>query len=297
MENIKLCNDCPRRCNVNREAGFGYCKSTNTLRVARAALHMWEEPCISGDDGSGAIFFSGCNMQCVFCQNKDIATGEVGKDISINRLAEIMLELKDKNANNINLVTPSHYVNQIVDAIDIARKEGLSIPIVYNTSSYEKVETLKKLDGYVDVYLPDCKYYDDELAVKYSKAPGYYGIAIKAIEEMLNQTGKPVFDDNNMIQKGVIVRHMVLPGHTKDSCNVIKGLYEKFGNSIYLSMMSQYTPLEHVKEYAKINRRITTREYDKVLNYALDIGITNGFFQDMDVAKESFIPEFNLEGV
>ena len=293
----ELCNDCPRRCNVDRNIHKGYCRSGNTVKVARAALHMWEEPCISGKNGSGAIFFSGCNMQCVFCQNKDIASGEIGKEITIERLAQIMIELQDKNANNINLVTPSHYVNQIVEAIKLAKRDGLSIPIVYNTSAYETAENLKKLEGLVDVYLPDCKYYDDELAVSYSKAPEYHSISLKVIAEMLRQTGKVVFDEDNIIKKGVIVRHMVMPGHTKDSKSVIKAIFEEFGADVYVSIMSQYTPLKQVENYPELNRRITTREYDKVLSYALDIGLVNGFFQDMDVAEESFIPLFDLEGV
>lgn len=293
----ELCNDCPRRCNVDRSTRRGYCRTSNTVKVARAALHMWEEPCISGENGSGAIFFSGCNMQCVFCQNKEIASGEIGKEISIDRLAEIMIELQEKSANNINLVTPSHYVNQIVEAIKLAKTQGLNIPIVYNTSAYETEENLKKLEGYVDVYLPDCKYYDDELAISYSKAPRYHDIAVNAIAEMLRQTGKAVFDDNNLIKRGVIVRHMVMPGHTKDSKAVIKALLDKFGTDIYVSIMSQYTPLKQVENCPELNRKITTREYEKVLSYALNIGLVNGFFQDMDVAEESFIPLFDLEGV
>jgi len=291
------CRECPRECGVNRNDSNGYCRVTNRIMVARAALHMWEEPCISGQNGSGAIFFSGCNMQCVFCQNREIATGKKGKEITVQRLADIMLELQQKGANNINLVTPSHYVNQIVEAIKIAKAEGMHLPIVYNTSSYEKVETLKKLDGYVDVYLPDCKYYDDELAVKYSNAPHYHEVAMAAIEEMVRQTGGISFDSNGIISKGVIVRHLVLPGHTKDSMAVIKAIHDRFGDEVYLSIMSQYTPLKHVEGFAELNRRITAREYDKVVNFALENGIENGFIQDMDVAKESFIPDFDCEGV
>lgn len=290
------CALCPRECHINRNERLGYCRVGNDVMVARAALHMWEEPCISGEEGSGTIFFSGCNMQCVFCQNRDIANGKIGKAISIERLAEIMLQLQDKRANNINLVTPSHYINQIADAIILAKDMGLKIPILYNTSSYEKVEALKKLEGLIDIYLPDCKYYDDELAMKYSKAPGYHQISMDAIREMLRQTGPCVFDEKGMILRGVIARHLVLPGHTKDSKAVIKSLSENFGSDIYISIMSQYTPLgcDHIPE---LNRRITSREYNKVLDYAIELGIDNGFFQDMDVAEESFIPDFNYEGV
>ena len=296
-ETTAVCRDCPRECGVDRNNSIGYCKTGNNLLVARAALHMWEEPCVSGENGSGAIFFSGCNMQCVFCQNRDIATAEKGRQITVSRLAEIMCELQQKGANNINLVTPSHYVNQIIRAIELARTNGMELPIVYNTSSYEKVETLKKLEGYVDVYLPDCKYYDDNLAVTFSRAPGYNKIAMDAITEMRRQVGTVSFDSNGIIQKGVIVRHLVLPGHTKDSMQVIKGLWESFGHDIYISIMSQYTPLKHVEGYQELNRRITAREYNKVVDYALELGIENGFFQDMDVAMESFIPSFDGEGV
>lgn len=292
-----VCIDCPRKCGVDRDYSLGYCRSSNVLKVARAALHMWEEPCVSGTEGSGAIFFSGCNMQCVFCQNKEIAHAENGKEITVNRLAKIMLELQEKGANNINLVTPSHYVNQILPAIDIARANGLGLPIVYNSSSYECVDTIKKLEGYVDVYLPDCKYYDDNLARNYSKAPNYHSISIKAIAEMVRQTGKVSFDSRGIIVKGVIVRHLVLPGHTKDSIAVLKSLYENFGSEVYISIMSQYTPLKHIEEYPQLNRRITAREYNKVVDFAVETGIENGFIQEMDVASESFIPRFDCEGV
>lgn len=292
-KDIVKCNLCPRRCNIDRAVNKGFCGSSNEIRIARAALHMWEEPCISGFEGSGAIFFSGCNMKCIFCQNSDISCGGVGKAISVNELADIMLKLQSDGANNINLVTPSHYVNQITEALILAKESGLHIPIVYNTSSYEEVDTIKKLDGLVDVYLPDCKYFDDDLAARYSKAPGYFAIAIKAIDEMLRQTGSCNFDENGMIRKGVIVRHLVLPGHTKDSQNVIKRLLERYGNDIYISVMSQYTPLkEH--EYANLNRRLTKREYMKVVDFAIDEGLVNGFMQQMDVAKESFIPPFEI---
>lgn len=291
-----ICNECPRKCNIDRAKGVGFCSVTETIRVARAALHFWEEPCISGENGSGAVFFSGCNMCCVFCQNKEISEGKIGKDISEERLAQIFLELQEKQANNINLVTPSHYVNPIIRAIDIAKNQGLSIPIVYNSSSYESVETLKKLEGYIDVYLPDCKYYDDEPAIRYSHAKNYHEISLKAISEMLRQTGKAVFDEKGIIKKGVIVRLLVLPGNTVDAKNVLRSLYENFNDNIYVSVMNQYTPIKGVP-FPELKRRVTKREYSKVLDYALELGIVNGFMQEGDVAKESFIPAFDLEGV
>lgn len=292
-----ICNACPRQCNIDRSEHTGFCGVSDNIRVARAALHFWEEPCISGSEGSGAVFFSGCNLQCVFCQNREISRGKVGKDISAERLCEIFFELQEQGANNINLVTPSHYVNQITKAVEKARARGLSIPFVYNSSAYENVETLKRLEGYIDVYLPDCKYYDDELAVRYSKAPGYWNTALAAIEEMLRQRGKTVFDERGMITSGVIVRHLVLPGHTLDSKNVIRSLHERFKDDIYISVMNQFTPLGGLENYPELNRRVTPREYKKVLDYAIEIGIVNGFMQEGNVAKESFIPAFDLEGV
>lgn len=298
MENKKeICSLCPRECNVDRDNGkTGYCGVGNTVKIARAALHMWEEPCISGSEGSGTVFFSGCNLGCVYCQNRDISRGQRGKEITIEELAEIFLKLQSEGANNINLVTPSHYVNQIIRALDIARLDGLKLPIVYNTGSYEKVETLKKLEGYVDIYLPDCKYYDSERAKKYSNAPDYFETAIKAIEEMHSQVGSPEFDENGIMKKGIIVRHLILPGGTKDSKKIIKYAYDRFGDDIYLSIMSQYTPMGSsvMEKYPELNRKITKREYERVIEYALNLGIENAFIQEGDVAEESFIPDWNL---
>lgn len=258
---------------------------------------MWEEPCISGDNGSGTVFFSGCNLRCIFCQNSQISRGMIGKDISVKRLSQIFFELKEKGANNINLVTPTHYSDQIKKAIIMAKDEGLDLPIVYNTSGYESVETLRTLDGLIDVYLPDCKYHDEELAIRFSASPKYHEIAMHAIAEMLRQTKKCTFDDKGIIKSGVIVRHMVLPGHTKDSIRVIDSLYETFKDDIYISIMSQYTPIKEIKEYPELNRKLTKREYQKVTDHALMIGITNGFIQDGEVALESFIPMFDCQGV
>ncbi|NLK97110.1 MAG: radical SAM protein [Epulopiscium sp.] len=292
------CTLCPRNCHVDRIKGQkGYCKTTHELIVARAALHMWEEPCISGDRGSGTVFFSGCSMGCVFCQNYKIAQGLRGKKIIVERLSEIFLELQEKNAHNINLVTPSHFVPQIVQAILISRKKGMTLPIVYNCSGYEKIETLKLLKGYVDIYLPDLKYYSKEISKKYSNCEDYFSYASKAIVEMVQQVGEPVFDGNGMMTKGVIVRHLTLPGCLEDSKKIIRYLYETFGDKIYISIMNQYTPMEPIKKYPELNRKITENEYEALVDYAIHIGVENGFIQEGDTASESFIPEFNEEGV
>jgi len=260
---------------------------------------MWEEPCISGAEGSGAVFFSGCNLGCVFCQNHEISTGMAGKEISIERLADIFLMLEGQGANNINLVTASHYVPQITEAIKLARTKGIGIPFVYNTGSYEKLETIKQLDGYIDIYLPDCKYYDNARAVKYSKAPGYFDFAFNAIKEMYRQVGAPEFDGKGLMKKGVIIRHLILPEGKRDSKAVLQRLFEEFGNDVYYSLMSQYTPMEQVdgKAFPELTRKITKREYDAVVDYAIELGMENAFIQEGDVAKESFIPAFDLSGV
>ncbi len=295
---LSACSICPRECKVNREGGKkGYCKESAELYVSRAALHMWEEPCISGEEGSGAVFFSGCAMGCVFCQNHQISDGKVGKLISIERLSEIFLELQQQGANNINLVTPSHYVVQVIKALKLAKAKGLTLPIVYNTSGYEKKETIESLEGYVDIYLPDFKYMDDALATRYSKANGYSAYAKEAIAEMVRQTGPAQFDERGIMTKGVIVRHLALPGAEEDSKAIIKYLYETFGDTIYISIMNQFTPLEGVKEYPELNRTITEEEYDALVEYAIDLGVENGFIQEGETAKESFIPAFDYEGV
>jgi putative pyruvate formate lyase activating enzyme len=270
---------------------------TSELIVARAALHMWEEPCISGEEGSGTVFFSGCSMRCVYCQNHNIAIGKAGKRVSIERLSDIFIELQDKKANNINLVTPSHYVPQIIEAIRIAKDKGLQLPIVYNCSGYEKIDTLRILNGYVDIYLPDLKYMAVEPSLKYSNCTDYFSTAAEAIREMVRQVGEPVFNNRGMLRKGVIVRHLSLPGYLKDSKDIIKFLYKTFGDSIYISIMNQYTPLASVDKFPELNRRITRREYDKLVDYALNLGVENGFIQEGETATESFIPEFNQEGV
>ena len=298
MENtMSNCNLCARHCNIDRSTDkTGFCKMTEEIRVARAALHMWEEPCISGEEGSGTVFFSGCSLRCVFCQNNTIANGDTGKSITIERLSEIFLELQEKGANNINLVTPTHYVPQIIKALDLARSNGLHLPIIYNTGSYDTVDTIRLLDGYVDVYLPDLKYVSNELSARYSHAKDYFTIASAAIAEMYRQVGPPQFE-NDMIKKGMIVRHLVLPTHTKDSKAVIRYLYETYGDNIFISIMNQYTPLPPVSAYPELTRTVTASEYDSVVDYAIDLGVENGFIQEGETSKESFIPPFDLEGV
>ena len=297
IKELNVCKICPRECGVNRNLGqIGYCKEDSKIIAARAALHYWEEPCISGEEGSGAVFFSGCNMGCVFCQNENISHGKLGKEISIRRLADIFFELKEKGANNINLVTPTHYIPQIREAILIAKKEKLNLPFVYNTSSYEKVESLKTLEGLIDIYLPDLKYYSNEISMKYSKAKDYFSYATKAIEEMVRQVGTPRFEDE-LMTRGVIVRHLLLPEGLKDSKKIVKYLYETYKDKIYISLMSQYTPMEGVLNIPPLNRKVTKKEYDKLIDYAIELGVENGFIQEGETASESFIPPFNCEGI
>ena len=292
------CNLCPRMCNVNRHTGTGYCLMTDRLKVARAALHMWEEPCISGERGSGAVFFSGCTLRCVFCQNYKIAAAKVGKYITVDELADIMLRLQNNQANNINLVTPTHFLPQIVIALQQAKNQGLSIPIVYNTGSYESPEALRHLDGLVDIYLPDLKYFSPELSAAYSHAPDYFEIACAAIAEMYRQVLDPVMDpDTGLMQRGMIVRHLLLPGQAKDSKKILRYLHETYGDHIYISIMNQYTPLPQVADIEALNRTVTPEEYDRVLRFAERIGIEQGFRQEGSAACESFIPEFDERGL
>ncbi|MBQ7904057.1 MAG: radical SAM protein [Oscillospiraceae bacterium] len=294
---MNVCNICPRNCNVDRTVKTGFCSMPQTVKISRAALHMWEEPCISGEKGSGTVFFSGCNMKCVFCQNKEISTGGFGKEITVERLADIFLELQAKGALNINLVTPTHYTLQIIQAVKLAKAKGLKLPIVYNTSSYEKVETIKLLAETVDIWLPDFKYMDNAAAARYSKAADYVQYAQAAIDEMVRQQPQCVFDDDGIIQKGVIVRHLVLPGQVQAAKDAIEYLYNKYGDSIFISIMSQYTPCTDLADYPEINRKITQDEYDEVVDRAVEIGVENGFLQEGESASESFIPPFDLEGV
>ena len=298
MNKYENCLLCPRKCGINRSTGqTGVCGVSSEIKVARAALHYWEEPCISGKRGSGAVFFSGCSLHCVFCQNREISDGKEGKVISKERLSDIFIELAGKGANNINLVTPGQYIPDIVWSVNDAKSRGMKLPIIYNTSGYENVTELKLLEGIVDVYLPDFKYMDSTLSARYSRAKDYPSVAKQALSEMVRQQPDVVIDDaTGLIQKGVIVRQLLLPGHVNDAKAVLKYLYDTYHDHVYISMMSQFTPIA-LKDYPEINRTVTKREYERLVNYALEIGITNAFIQEGDVAKDSFIPAFDCEGV
>ena len=298
MNKYENCLLCPRKCGINRRTGqTGVCGVSSEIKVARAALHYWEEPCLSGKRGSGAVFFSGCSLHCVFCQNREISDGKEGKVISKERLSDIFIELAGKGANNINLVTPGQYIPDIVWAVNDAKSRGMKLPIIYNTSGYENVTELKLLEGIVDVYLPDFKYMDSTLSAMYSRAKDYPSVAKQALSEMVRQQPDVVIDDaTGLIQKGVIVRQLLLPGHVNDAKAVLKYLYDTYHDHVYISMMSQFTPIA-LKDYPEINRTVTKREYERLVNYALEIGITNAFIQEGDVAKDSFIPAFDCEGV
>lgn len=296
-ENTEACRLCPRNCGADRAGGqTGFCKVTDRIKVARAALHMWEEPCISGTTGSGTVFFSGCNIGCIFCQNKDISRGQNGIEIDPERLVEIYFELRDKGANNINLVTPTHYALQIRDSIIEARSRGFDLPFVYNTGTYESEEIVEELKPHIDIWLPDMKYFSPELSTKYSGCPDYFEVASRALAVMVRDTPCE-FDSEGMMKRGVIVRHLVLPGETADSKKMLRYLHETYSDSIYISVMNQYTPVNNLPQYPQLMRRVTREEYDRVLVFAERIGIEKGFMQDGEVALESFIPAFNNEGV
>lgn len=298
MKLLEKCNLCMRNCNVNRNKGVkGLCNSTNNIRIARAALHFWEEPCISGENGSGTVFFSNCNLKCVFCQNYEISSEGFGKEINIDRLADIFIELQEKGANNINLVTPTHFVPQIIEALKIAKNNGLDLPIVYNTNSIDTLDTIKALNGYIDVYLPDFKYFEDKYSMKYSKIKGYSKNVIDVIDEMIKQVGAPKFNKDGIIEKGVIVRHLLLPGLLFDSKKVVDAIYNNFGDNVYISLMNQYTPMHNAKMYPEINKSINEKTYDVLIDYALSIGIKNGFIQESGTNSKEFVPDFNNEGV
>lgn len=292
MELLKSCMLCPHKCGVNRYKSVGVCGASNKLKVAYYSLHEWEEPVISGDKGSGTIFFSNCNMKCIYCQNKKISTGGYGKVISNKRLGEIMLELQERGAHNINLVTPTHYVPQIASVLHKIKDKELKIPVVYNTSSYENVGTIMMMNGLVDVYLADLKYYDDNLSLNYSHCKNYFEIATMAIDEMYRQVGKFVLDDNGIMKKGLIIRVLVLPGHVDDAKKIIEYVYKTYGDDVLISIMSQYTPVNHCI-YNNLNRKLTKDEYDEIIDYALDLGITRAFMQEGEAAEESFIPNFD----
>lgn len=294
----EICNQCPRHCGVSRNNKVGYCGVPEQPKVAKACLHMWEEPCISGTRGSGAVFFSGCNLKCIFCQNYDISQNNYGKVISIDRLQEIFVELINEGAHNINLVNPSHYTVAIRQALLALKQQGqLTVPVVYNSNGYETIAALKKMEGLIEVYLPDLKYFSEKTSFKYSKAQDYPEVSKKAILEMYNQVGSPVLDVTGIIQRGLIIRHLILPGHIKESINVLNWISENLPKSVYVSLMSQYTPYYDADKFPEINRPITRNEYEKVVNHLYKLGLEQGYIQERLSADIKYIPDFNLKGV
>lgn len=289
------CTICPRRCGADRTKTPGFCGATDRIKVARAALHMWEEPCLSGERGAGTVFFSGCQLGCVYCQNRAISHGEAGAEITRERLVEIFFELAEKGAHNIDLVTPDCYIPDVARAIREAKDNGLALPFVCNCSGYETVEAIKTLGGLIDVWMPDLKYLDEDIARKYSAAPDYPEVAKAAVDAMVGLRPECVFDENGMMIKGVLVRHLLLPGCLEDSRNALKYLYSRYGNGIWYSIMSQYTPPDGMER--PLDRRVTSREYDALIDFACGIGIENAFIQEGGAAEESFIPQFDCEGV
>ena len=291
---LECCTICPHNCKINRTKNPGRCKSTDKIKIALYSIHNFEEPCISGEKGSGTIFFSNCNMNCVFCQNYEISQFGRGKEITIEELANVMIKQQERNVQNINLVTPTSYALHIVEAIKIARKKGLEIPIVYNTNGYESVETLKLLEGYVDIYLPDLKYYYDDLAKKYSKVDNYFEIATKAIQEMYRQVGTPVLDENGVMKKGLMIRHLILPNEVQNSKKVLKWIKENIDSNVYVSIMAQYFPTYKAKEIPEIARKITKEEYEKVENYLYELDLENGYIQELGEHEEEYVPKWEM---
>ena len=293
MQELEKCKICPHNCGVNRLNGnIGRCKSNGNIKLAMASIHNFEEPCISGENGSGTVFFSNCNMNCVFCQNYKISQQGLGREISIEELAEIFIDEQNKNAENINLVTPTMYVYHIIEAIKIAKNKGLKIPIVYNSNGYENVETIKKLDGYIDIYLPDLKYYDDDLAFKYSGVKNYFENATSAIKEMYNQVGSPVLDENGMMKKGLIIRHLVLPNNLQNSKDVLKWINDNIDKEVFVSVMAQYFPTNKAKDFPEINRKLTKKEYEEIENYLYSLDLDNGYIQELGEHEEEYVPDF-----
>lgn len=297
-ENIlKECTLCNRNCKVNRFEKLGACQVNEKVKIARAELHMWEEPPITFKNGSGTVFFSHCNLKCVFCQNHEISQEFKGLEVSIERLSEIFLELQEKGAENINLVTPTHYVPQIIEALDIAKKNGLTLPILYNTNGYDTLETIKSLDGYIDVYLPDFKYFKDDYALKYSKIKSYKDNLLPLLHEMFNQVGKPVFSEDGKLLKGMVIRHLMLPGLLFDSKKVIDTIYKTFGDDVFISIMNQYTPMHKACEYKEINKPLNPKHYDSLIEYAAFLGVKNAFIQESGTNTTSYVPSFEFQGV
>ena len=294
-ELLENCNICPHKCNINRNKGkIGRCKATNKIKVALYSVHNFEEPCISGEKGSGTVFFSNCNLNCIYCQNYEISQQGRGKEISIEELSDIFIEQQKRNVENINLVTPTSYAPQIIEAIKIARKKGLNIPIVYNTNGYENVETIKMLDGYVDIYLPDLKYYYNDIAKKYSKIDNYFEIATKAIKEKKKQIGKTVIDENGIMKKGIIIRHLVLPNNIENSKKILKWIRENMNNDTYISVMAQYFPTYKAKEDLELNRKLTKQEWRGIEEYIEKLGIENGFIQELGEHEEEYVPKWEF---
>lgn len=294
MIDLSNCNICPRKCGINRYEANGFCGANSKVKVAYYSIHKWEEPIISGKYGSGTVFFSNCNLKCIFCQNKKISRDGYGKEISLKRLEDIFLELQDRKCHNVNLVTPTMYVPQIVEVLQKIKGKSLKIPVVYNTSSYENDSTIEYLNGMIDIYLADLKYWDGELGVKYSHCENYFEVATKAIDKMYKQVKKFEIKDGILV-RGLIVRVLVLPGHVDDSKKIISYLYNTYGDNIIISIMNQYTPINYCSKYENLNRCLSPDEYSKVVNFACDLGITNAFIQDGVTQSESFIPEFNCD--
>lgn len=296
---ISPCTLCPRECHAKRHQGqTGYCGMDERILVARAALHYWEEPCISGSRGSGTVFFAGCNLRCVYCQNYEIAAGKKGREVSVGELAEIFIFLQEQGAENINLVTPDHYMPAVAEALRLAKGAGLQLPILFNVSGYEKKELIEGLSGIADLFLTDFKYMDEELAFRFSAAPDYPQIAKAALEAMVKVAGAPVFDENGMMKKGVLVRHLLLPGHKRNAYAVIEYVYQTYGNQVIFSLMNQYTPFERLRSIPgceELCRKVTDREYKAVVDFAISLGVENAFVQEGDTAKESFIPPFDKD--
>ena len=294
IEKLVSCILCPHNCKVNRLNGnIGRCRCDDKLKVALASLHYFEEPCISGGNGSGTVFFTNCNLQCKYCQNYEISQQGKGKEISVKELADIFLKQQENGANNINLVTPTSYVYQIIEALDIAKEKGLKLPIIYNTNGYENIKTINLLKGYIDIYLPDLKYYSNELAKKYSGIDNYFEIATKAIKKMYEQVGAPIFNEDRIITKGVIIRHLVLPNHILNSKHILKWIKENMENDIYVSVMAQYFPTYKAKEDNLLNRKLTKKEYKEIEKYLYSLDLENGYIQELGEHEEEYVPNFD----
>lgn len=296
--NMKNCRLCPRKCGADRISGTnGFCRMNALPHAALASIHMWEEPSISGSKGSGTVFFSGCNLKCIFCQNFDISQENKGKEISVKRLAEIFIEQQNKNVHNINLVSAAQFLPAVKEALITAKENGLTIPVVYNSNGYENAQALRELEGLIDIYLPDIKYFSPELSKELSAAEDYFDVAIKAVKEMYRQVGKNQFDDSGIMKKGVIIRHLVLPSCRQDSKKILSAIKENFRDNVYVSLMNQYTPMYKAKEIKKYNRRLTTFEYQDVLDYFFEIGLKNGYMQGRLSATDAYTPKFDLSGI